>query len=108
MQISYALNFYRIPFHSAYRRSVWATVLFVALSVLFTLGCEDTTANQSEGEACDTLSSSCPEGTTCQLDAVGNPFCAPMSDPPLNIGGMVSDNSTPGNGQTIRPLGTIV
>jgi hypothetical protein len=58
-------------------------------SISLVIGCEDNTANQNEGEGCDQLSSSCPEGTSCQIDAVGNPFCAPATDPPITVGGVM-------------------
>ena len=62
--------------------------LLIYLFLSLICACEDTTATQSEEEGCDGLASSCPEGTSCQLDPLGNPFCAQNIDPPLMMGGV--------------------
>ena len=57
----------------------------VNLMIILTVGhlsaCPDTIAPRTQG--CESLASSCPERTECQLDALGNAFCAPLMDPPL-------------------------
>ena len=58
------------------------------------IGCEDPASTEGEAQGCDQLDSPCPEGTVCQSDAVGNPFCAPEVDPPLTMGGTMSSGGT--------------
>ena len=53
----------------------------ILVTMLLSIGCEDPTQPTGADEGCDGLVTPCPEGTSCQLDAIGNPFCS--SEPPL-------------------------
>lgn len=57
----------------------------VFLCALFS--CEDTTNSSNDIEGCEAISDSCPTGTSCRLDPLGNAYCAPVSDPPLTNAG---------------------
>ena len=73
----------------------------LSVAVLFFLSaCDDSTAGRAKG--CFDESQACPEGLTCQEDAVGNAFCAqPPADqqltPPSPTGGDTTGDPPPLN-----------
>lgn len=66
------------------RRSLYsAGLVFCILLILF--GCDSSPVTTS-GEGCDALLTPCPEGTACQLDAIGNPYCESSEIPLAGYG----------------------
>jgi hypothetical protein len=68
-----------------YALKITIKTLFIT-SLYLCGGCqENTTSSNSDG--CEALAEFCPTGTSCQVDELGNSFCARIEDPPLNNAG---------------------
>lgn len=68
-------------------------------------GCQENTIT-SDNEGCEALAELCPSGTRCQIDELGNAFCARMVDPPIASGAeRVEPESTAGTMEAGTEIG---